>query len=101
MHSIGDNFRSDVGISEHGTDHAGVAVGEWPHRIVNMYRMPRPSLNRRARLGVIGIRMAQSDDHTIGNCGGNQLECAGHFRRDRNELDQISRSRAELFEALH
>src|SRR3984957_5214019 len=47
VHSIGDNFRSDVRVSEHGTDYAGVAVGEWPHRIVNMYRMPRPSLNRR------------------------------------------------------
>ena len=62
--AISDQFRSHLGGSKHGANHAAIAVGKRPHGVIDMHGMMCAVGDAGARLLVGRVRMANSDYHT-------------------------------------
>ena len=96
VHTIGDHFGGHFGIGEDRADHAGIAVLERAHRVVHVNRVARPGVDRRARLIVIGVGVADRRDDLRRDRRGDQFERAGKFGRERDNLHQPVRGLDEF-----
>jgi hypothetical protein len=87
VHAVGDQ-RHRAGRVEQRTCGTGVSVVERAHRVEQVRPERGARIERRARGGLVGVRVPERDRHAGAGQPGDGGEAAGQLRRERHEPDR-------------